>query len=127
MVSMLTSVRSDSAPMVSRGFVFMLWLISVVAPGSEPSDDLYSMLDQFAVAGTRWHLPRSSALPQCGRGAGSGCQRLSAGRWTGIAALNCGSASKRCVFRPRWPGSLPFGRGRAVLEGENGIGSIAME
>src|SRR5262245_61964983 len=67
MVSMLTSVRSDSAPMVSRGFVFMLWIISVVAPGSEPSDDLYSMLDQLAFVGTGGTCVGQSSSPRGGQ------------------------------------------------------------
>src|SRR5262245_565592 len=59
MVSMFTSVCSESAPMVSRGFVFIVSCYPFVPQdfSSEPSDDLYSMLDQFAVAGlgVTWH------------------------------------------------------------------------
>src|SRR6185295_13181465 len=125
MVSMFTSVRSDSAPMVSRGFVFMLWLISVVAPGSEPSDDLYSMLDQFAVAGTDGTFLGHQPSPNAG-GPGSGCHRLPAGRCTGVAALNCGSASN-VAFSAPMARLAALRQRRSRLEGENGIGSIAME
>src|SRR5690349_9126650 len=89
MVSMFTSVRSDRAPMVSRGFVFMLWLISVVAPGSEPSDELYSMLDQFAVVWAPMELFRVSSRPQCRREARNvEAKPRPRPLWTAVAALD---------------------------------------
>ena len=60
--------RSDSAPIVSRGFVFMLWLISVGRSRSEPSDELYS-IDQFAFAGTDGTSIAQQLTPMRARGA----------------------------------------------------------
>ena len=44
------------------------WLISVVTPGSEPSDQLYSMLDQFAFAGTAGTSVPQQLTPMRARG-----------------------------------------------------------